>query len=104
MPINYDEIIRKAEARRAALQAFSEAVVEFQTSMGHLAVVFAAAKEVNDAHSMLDTEAKQLLGPDLVRTTVGYAERLSELHNALDTEFSWGTYRQRISELVEKVK
>ena len=107
MPINYDEIIKKAEQRRAALQQFSEALQGLETSMDHLNVVFAAARELTAAKKLLDDEAMALLGHIDVSRTVGYAESIVRLHHVLDqVPFSGDskTYRQFIEGLLDKVK
>lgn len=107
MPINYDEIIKKAEARRAALQEYADAVAKFNDSMKALADVFNTAHWLREATKGLDGEAKELLGHVAVERICTYAEHIAEVHSLLDKVPYGGdgkTYRALINEMIDRVK
>ena len=107
MPINYDEIIKKAEARRAALAAFAAAALDFEKKLNALGDAFVSAATLKACKEALDPEAIQLLGSLEVHRTVGYAEKMAGLHRALDQVpycYEKMTYRQCIEALLDKVK
>lgn len=107
MPINYDEIIKKAEARRAALQEYADAVAKFNDSMKALADVFMAAATLRATTKDLDGEAKELLDPFAVSRVDMYAAEIIGLHGLLDKVPYSGdskTYRMFIEQLLDSVK
>lgn len=107
MPINYDEIIKKAEARRLALENHRTALLEFEAALPGLNRVFMAAATLRATIKDLDGEAKELLDPFAVSRVATYAENIIELHNLLDKiPFSGDgkTYRRFIEQLLDSVK
>lgn len=107
MPINYDEIIKKAEARRAALQEYADAMAQFNDCLEAQARVFNAAHRLSRASQALDPEAVQLLDSMTVARVKQYAEKLVAAHLALDEIPFNGekkTFRQHLNEMIERTK
>ena len=107
MPINYDEIIKKAEARRAALQEYANAVAAFDDCLEALASVFNTAHRLSKASEVLDPEAVQLLDNMTVARVKQYADKLLTVHYALDEIPFNGekkTFRQHLNEMIERTK
>lgn len=82
-PINYGEIIEKAEARRVALEAITPKLQAIYDQWGVLCVAAHRISSVNSAYMWLDSEAAELLAQSVGVSVLNLACGLHHLANVV---------------------
>ena len=82
-PINYGEIIEKAEARRVALRAITPKLQAIYVQWGVLCAAAHRIRSVNDDYKQLDSEAAALLAQSVGVSVLNLACGLHHLANVV---------------------